>query len=110
MYGTSTGGIIAMLLGALRFDVQECYDIYRTLSNQIFHQKIQPQSSAHVAKELLKDEWYNSGSLEDLIQQKVVEKVGDKDIKLSHPQVSARDGTDAVPRVCCLNAHIRATM
>lgn len=34
--GTSTGGIIAILLGRLRLDVRECISIYRKLSGQIF--------------------------------------------------------------------------
>jgi hypothetical protein len=34
--GTSTGGIIAILLGRLRLDVRDCISIYRRLSGQIF--------------------------------------------------------------------------
>ena len=34
--GTSTGGIIAVLLGRLRLSVQECQGIYDMLSSQIF--------------------------------------------------------------------------
>jgi hypothetical protein len=34
--GTSTGGIIAILLGRLRLDVRDCINIYRKLSGQIF--------------------------------------------------------------------------
>jgi predicted acylesterase/phospholipase RssA len=34
--GTSTGGIIAILLGRLRLDVRECITIYSRLSSQIF--------------------------------------------------------------------------
>lgn len=34
--GTSTGGIIAILLGRLRLDIRECISIYRKLSGQIF--------------------------------------------------------------------------
>jgi predicted acylesterase/phospholipase RssA len=34
--GTSTGGIIAILLGRLRLDVRECISIYSRLSSQIF--------------------------------------------------------------------------
>ncbi|KIM33182.1 hypothetical protein M408DRAFT_150331 [Serendipita vermifera MAFF 305830] len=34
--GTSTGGIIAVLLGRLRLSVDECLDIYSELSEQVF--------------------------------------------------------------------------
>jgi predicted acylesterase/phospholipase RssA len=34
--GTSTGGIIAILLGRLRLDIRECISIYSRLSSQIF--------------------------------------------------------------------------
>jgi patatin-like phospholipase/acyl hydrolase len=34
--GTSTGGIIAVLLGRLRLSIKECEDIYNVLSSQIF--------------------------------------------------------------------------
>ncbi|KAJ6081476.1 hypothetical protein N7499_006350 [Penicillium canescens] len=34
--GTSTGGLIAIMLGRLEMDVQQCIDAYRTLSRDIF--------------------------------------------------------------------------
>lgn len=37
--GTSTGGIIALMLGRLRMSVQECIDEYTTLSKEIFKRK-----------------------------------------------------------------------
>ncbi|EFR00516.1 protein kinase subdomain-containing protein [Nannizzia gypsea CBS 118893] len=37
--GTSTGGIIAIMLGRLEMDVDECIDVYGTLSREVFGQK-----------------------------------------------------------------------
>nr|OQO16764.1 hypothetical protein B0A51_16555 [Rachicladosporium sp. CCFEE 5018] len=36
MYGTSTGGLIATLLGRLRMTVPECLEIYRQVGNDLF--------------------------------------------------------------------------
>jgi patatin-like phospholipase/acyl hydrolase len=37
--GTSTGGLIAVMLGRLRMTVDECIDAYTTLSNRVFKKK-----------------------------------------------------------------------
>ncbi|KAF4891891.1 Vegetative incompatibility protein HET-E-1 [Colletotrichum fructicola] len=37
--GTSTGGIIALMLGCLRMSVDECYEVYMKLSKTIFKPK-----------------------------------------------------------------------
>ncbi len=37
--GTSTGGLIAIMLGRLRMTVDECIDAYTTLSNRVFEKK-----------------------------------------------------------------------
>ncbi|KAF2495311.1 FabD/lysophospholipase-like protein [Lophium mytilinum] len=36
MYGTSTGGLISVLLGRLRMTIPECLDIYREVGNDLF--------------------------------------------------------------------------
>jgi len=37
--GTSTGGLIAIMLGRLGMTVNECIDAYTTLSNKVFEKK-----------------------------------------------------------------------
>jgi len=37
--GTSTGGLIAVMLGRLRMTVDECIDAYTTLSDRVFEKK-----------------------------------------------------------------------
>ena len=39
--GTSTGGLIAIMLGRLRMTVDECIDAYTTLSDRVFEKKSQ---------------------------------------------------------------------
>lgn len=36
MYGTSTGGLIATMLGRLRMTTTECLELYRTVGNELF--------------------------------------------------------------------------
>ncbi|KAJ5662450.1 tetratricopeptide repeat domain protein [Penicillium maclennaniae] len=37
--GTSTGGLIAIMLGRLQMTVNECIDAYTSLSNKVFEKK-----------------------------------------------------------------------
>ncbi|KAG9566642.1 FabD/lysophospholipase-like protein, partial [Aureobasidium melanogenum] len=39
MFGTSTGGIISIMLGRLRMSIQECIRVYEQFGNQIFAKK-----------------------------------------------------------------------
>ncbi|KAH0021846.1 FabD/lysophospholipase-like protein, partial [Aureobasidium melanogenum] len=39
MFGTSTGGIISIMLGRLRMSIQQCIDVYERFGTQIFAKK-----------------------------------------------------------------------
>jgi patatin-like phospholipase/acyl hydrolase len=39
MYGTSTGGLIATMLGRLRMTVPSCLEVYRKVGNELFGKK-----------------------------------------------------------------------
>lgn len=39
MYGTSTGGLIATMLGRLRMSIPQCIDIYRIVGEEVFGRK-----------------------------------------------------------------------
>jgi len=39
MYGTSTGGLIATMLGRLRMTTTECLEVYRSVGNELFGKK-----------------------------------------------------------------------
>lgn len=65
--GTSTGGIIALMLGRLRMSVQECIDEYTTLSKRIFRKKRTPGSS--------KPTFY-AEELEKVLKETIAKKLG----------------------------------
>ncbi|KAH8684316.1 acyl transferase/acyl hydrolase/lysophospholipase [Tricladium varicosporioides] len=64
--GTSTGGLIALLLGRLRLSVPEAIDKYRTLAKKIFSEK----------KARGKDGTFKASNLEKAIKDIVQEKLG----------------------------------
>ncbi|KAH8784081.1 FabD/lysophospholipase-like protein [Hyaloscypha sp. PMI_1271] len=64
--GTSTGGLIALLLGRLRLSVPEAIDKYRLLAKQVFSDK----------KSRGKDGCFKASSLEKAIKDAVEEKLG----------------------------------
>ncbi|OBT69989.1 hypothetical protein VE03_00561 [Pseudogymnoascus sp. 23342-1-I1] len=64
--GTSTGGLIAILLGRLRLSVPEAIDKYRILAAQVFSEK----------KTWGKDGTFKASNLEKAIKEVVQEKLG----------------------------------
>ncbi|KAM3066473.1 hypothetical protein ACMFMG_012057 [Clarireedia jacksonii] len=64
--GTSTGGLIALLLGRLRLSVPEAIDKYRLLAKKVFSDK----------KSRGKDGCFKASSLEKAIKDVVEEKLG----------------------------------
>lgn len=67
--GTSTGGIIALMLGRLRMSVQECIDEYTALSKQIFAKKRNVGSS--------KPTFY-AEELEEALKTTIAKKIGNR--------------------------------
>ncbi|CAE7228462.1 unnamed protein product [Rhizoctonia solani] len=74
--GTSTGGILALLFGRLRMNVDEVLDMYQTLSKEVFHTG--PAATAiHSCTTFLKDgvpSMYDESILERLIKQTIADK------------------------------------
>ncbi|KAI9678308.1 MAG: hypothetical protein M1817_006254 [Caeruleum heppii] len=97
--GTSTGGLIALLLGRLRLSVQEAVDEYTELSKQVFSER----------KPKHKDGMFKATLLEELIQDVVKRKgfpknasgVADPDLKLIEPD---GEGNGCKVFVCTKNA------
>jgi len=73
--GTSTGGIIALMLGRLRMSIEECIQAYSALGEMIFGKK---QGWPH-------EERFNAERLKDAIQGIVESKTGDKNALLLDP-------------------------
>lgn len=71
--GTSTGGIIAVLLGRLRLSVDECLDIYSELSEQVFATQRFGNGRGIIRSR------YDHTILERVIKEKLVQVQDEKD-------------------------------
>ncbi|KAF9046654.1 acyl transferase/acyl hydrolase/lysophospholipase [Panaeolus papilionaceus] len=81
MAGTSTGGIIAIMLGRLRMTVDQCIDVYNDLSSKIFAAGILSQ----VGSGATTGARYSSQVLEDSIKAIVKKHAGDADAPMLDP-------------------------
>ncbi|KAI0899421.1 FabD/lysophospholipase-like protein [Annulohypoxylon nitens] len=89
--GTSTGGIIALMLGRLQMDVQTCIDKYCELSAAIFELR---RSNLDLLRRG-KDKWnlkgkYRSQALEKSIRNVVEERLGDSQAKMFDSESSCK--------------------
>ncbi|WKT53739.1 Patatin-like phospholipase domain [Fusarium oxysporum f. sp. vasinfectum] len=91
--GTSTGGIIAIMLGRLRMDVQECIDKYIELSSSAFT----PKRSKVNFLSKINDKWevngkYRADVLVNEMRQIVQDSLDDKDpeAKLFDPNAACK--------------------
>jgi predicted acylesterase/phospholipase RssA/pimeloyl-ACP methyl ester carboxylesterase len=72
--GTSTGGLLAIMLGRLEMNTRECISTYRTLAKKIFWRSpwidmLQPLPAATSA--LLNTSWYSGETLKDCVRKVV---------------------------------------
>ncbi|KAJ9642435.1 hypothetical protein H2199_004816 [Coniosporium tulheliwenetii] len=67
--GTSTGGIIAIMLGRLRMNLDECEDAYLKLSRRIFQPKRRFGMAAKAADFLQANGRFDSKKLEEIIKE-----------------------------------------
>ncbi|RHZ57295.1 uncharacterized protein CDV56_103895 [Aspergillus thermomutatus] len=84
--GTSTGGLIAIMLGRLKMDVDQCINVYIRLSQQAFTRKnyipVTPRLSFRAR--------FDSKRLEQALKTVVVEQGLDEDALLQDPDTSCR--------------------
>ena len=73
--GTSTGGIIALMLGRLRMSIEDCIQVYSRLGEKVFGQQ---QSPPH-------RERFDAQKLEDAIQEIVEAHTGQRNAPLLDP-------------------------
>ncbi|KAF6831724.1 ankyrin repeat protein [Colletotrichum musicola] len=84
--GTSTGGIIAIMLGCLKMSVDECYDVYMKLAKTIFKPKRWRCDIFNRGLDLVSaSERYDSAKMEDLVQQIIKERTGSRNAMLQDP-------------------------
>lgn len=87
--GTSTGGIIAIMLGCLRMTLDECHDAYIELSTTIFQPKRSKSNIfARVIDLISANERYNSAKLEEIIQAIIAARTGNAHAPLRGPKDS----------------------
>ncbi|KAJ5689918.1 hypothetical protein N7462_004310 [Penicillium macrosclerotiorum] len=77
--GTSTGGLIAIMLGRLKMSIKDCIDEYNKVMDQVF-----PPTDKYTKNiKLFKNgEYYDSSNLEKIIQDLIKRKLGDADASL----------------------------
>jgi predicted acylesterase/phospholipase RssA len=76
--GTSTGGLLAIMLGRLEMDTRECISTYRALAKKIFWRSpwvdmLQPLPAATSA--LLSTSWYSGDILKNCVSKAVKENL-----------------------------------
>ncbi|KAK3942902.1 hypothetical protein QBC46DRAFT_379056 [Diplogelasinospora grovesii] len=76
--GTSTGGLIAIMLGRLRMDVQTCIDSYMELSRQVFNPRIGMGRFARILQSLTGNAAFDHNALEEAIKGVVRDVLGDE--------------------------------
>ncbi|KAI1761318.1 acyl transferase/acyl hydrolase/lysophospholipase [Hypoxylon sp. FL1150] len=76
--GTSTGGLIAIMLGRLKMSIKECIKKYETIIDKVFPNSIWKEGTEW----LLKGQRYDATNLENIIKDLIREKLGDAEICL----------------------------
>lgn len=106
MYGTSTGGLIATMLGRLRMTVPQCMEIYREVGDSLFgkHRSIIPLTTKYHAKPL-------KNAVRDIVQAHCKQHgEGECDGDDWHPwdaEIQTKNGVDFNSHICqsvCLTA------
>ena len=72
--GTSTGGIIAIMLGRLRMSLDECQQAYTVLSETIFTPERNRANPARLYRYLMADGKFQKGPLEESIKSSIFSK------------------------------------
>jgi patatin-like phospholipase/acyl hydrolase len=76
--GTSTGGLIAIMLGRLELTIDECIEEYETTGKAVFSRKLSSTKFGKVLKGASGSAFYDIGSLQnrvrDLLQDKKLDR------------------------------------
>ena len=75
--GTSTGGLIAILLGRLRMSVDDAIRVYVSFAKQVFATK--------AARHLLSPNKFDHKKFEDVIKLTIKDRTGDVDARMADP-------------------------
>lgn len=66
--GTSTGGLIAIMLGYLHFSIDECLKYYEELADKIFVPRLKSKGSFKWINAEVGGTWFNGKDLEDAVK------------------------------------------
>ncbi|KAK0747380.1 phospholipase, partial [Apiosordaria backusii] len=80
--GTSTGGLIAIMLGRLRMDVQSCIDSYMALSREVFSPRFRARLFGRVFQSMAGSSAFDYEVLERVVQDMVERTTGKPDTVL----------------------------
>ncbi|KAI9892858.1 MAG: hypothetical protein M1814_001017 [Vezdaea aestivalis] len=73
--GTSTGGLLAIMLGRLRMDIKSCHQAYRSLSSLIFQRRSFNIPGRKWWDAYRNNPWYDGQALEEAIKRVVSERL-----------------------------------
>ncbi|KAI1746523.1 hypothetical protein F4782DRAFT_55480 [Xylaria castorea] len=96
--GTSTGGIIAIMLGRLRMDVQECIDKYIELSSAAFTPR---RSKANIIWKV-KDKWDVAGAYRSDVLAKEIRRAVQDHLESKDPEAVFQDPDSACKVFVCV--------
>lgn len=72
--GTSTGGLIAIMLGRLHMSIDECITVYERLGQRVFGKKSPGGQVGRLVKGLISSALYDIGILQDCIKDVLRDK------------------------------------
>ncbi|KAK5659987.1 hypothetical protein OQA88_13453 [Cercophora sp. LCS_1] len=99
--GTSTGGLIAIMLGRLRMSIKESIEAYKVLSPQIFKKKWWSDVSLlKILGSEMNKTWFQGQNLQEAVCSLLADRQLDRELRL----IEAEDPQCKV-FVCAVNAH-----
>lgn len=108
--GTSTGGLLALMLGRLRMDVHDCKEVYKSLSSQVF-KKPKLRFPGKMALDAIRGKaWFSGERLESNIQKIVKqhiskseeEQLKEQGIKIEDAPLATTNNNNSRCFVCAL--------
>lgn len=95
--GTSTGGLLAIMLGRLQMDLVSCQQAYRDMSKGIFRRASLNFPGRQWAEALRGKSWFSDDALKAAIRQVVRDRIGSAE--RTHLRETGREPTEA-PLFC----------
>ncbi|KAI5201351.1 FabD/lysophospholipase-like protein [Aureobasidium subglaciale] len=101
MFGTSTGGIISIMLGRLRMNIVDCIDVYDNLSSRIFAKKQPFYFAGRNKYDCLELERIIKAVVKDHAQQRGTDEPQLEDPLIINEENRSQNGRGARQRIPC---------